>query len=192
MLINTFDGRAYYPQSISIQNNMSKNKLLATEIVAKYHPTYRRNADRKANLLKNPDHYKLTYLVEQAMASVGSHKFVDGHHYDLSDYSEIKTASIRMAPSTKGGCSFAGEITGVTGASGNEKIGPIRLVVYNPHTSSLMYYMLPKDVWSQKITRHPTSGVGKVTYTYNSNTDAIAKFEDYRVKSFRQLALAKA
>jgi hypothetical protein len=171
---------------------MSKNKLLATEIVAKYHPTYRRHSERKANLLKNPDHYKLTYLVEEAMASVGSRKFVDGDHYDLDDYSEIKTASIRSTTSTKNGTCFAGEITGVTGASGNEKVGPIRLVIYNPHTDSLMYYMLPKDVWAKTITRHPTSGIGKVTYTYNSTTDSIKKFDGYRVKSFRQLALAKA
>lgn len=174
-------------------NTMSKNKLLATEIVAKYHPTYRRKPELRENLINNPHHYNITFLVEEAMASVGGHKFVDGHHYDLSDYSEVKTASIRVNPASLASPNvFGGEITGMSTANGTTKIGPVRLVVYNPHTTSLMYYMIPKSQWEQKMTRHPTSGVGKVTYTYNKQKDVIAKFEDCRVKSFRQLALAKA
>lgn len=170
---------------------MSKNHLLAQEI-SKYHPAYKRNDDLKKNLLKNPDHYNLTFLIEGTIASIGSRKFVDGDHYDLDDFSEIKTASIRVNSINTHGKSFAGEITGVTTANGTEKIGPIRLVIYNPHTDSLMYYMLPKEVWAKSITRHPTTGVGKVMYTYNLAEDSIRKFNGYRVKSLRQLALAKA
>lgn len=171
---------------------MSKEKLLASAIVAKYHPTYRRNDSLKKNLIKNPKHYNLTFLVEESMAAVGGLKFVNGEHYDLSDFTEIKTASIRVKSTTDKGNSFAGEITGVTTANGTAKTGAIRLVIYNPHTDSLMYYFIPKECWSNHITRHPTSGVGKVMYTYNKLTDSINKLEDHRVKSFRQLALKKA
>jgi hypothetical protein len=170
----------------------SKNHLLASEIIAKYHSRYRKNKELRENLLKNPDDYKLTYLVEKAMAQVGGHKFVDGHHYDLDDGSEIKTASIRVNGASGSTNSFVGEITGVTSANGTHKTGSIRLVIYNPHTQSLMYYFLPKTCWEKHVTRHPTSGVGKVVYSYNKRTDEIAKFEPYRVKSFRQLALKKA
>lgn len=170
----------------------SKNYLLASEIVAAHHTRYSTNVVLKENLLKNPDDYKLTFLVEQTMASVGGHQFVDGYHYDLDDGSEIKTASIRVNGAAGSINSFAGEITGVTSANGTRKSGPIRLVIYNPHTQSLMYYFLPKTCWEKHVTRHPTSGVGKVVYSYNKRNDEIAKFEPYRVKSFEELASKKA
>jgi hypothetical protein len=45
-------------------------------------------------------------------------------------------------------------------------------------------------MWSQNITIHPSSGVGKVVYSYNRIHDEIIKFDGYRLNTFEELARA--
>lgn len=134
---------------------------------------------------RDPETFNVTRLVEHCVAQVSGCKFVDAAHYDLSDGSEIKTASIRERSYCAN--SYKGEISGVATAGGQLKQGLLRVIIYNPHCDSLMYYLLPKRFWSRHVTRHPTSGTGKIIFSYNKCQDGIAKFEPYRVGSFEQM-----
>jgi aspartate/tyrosine/aromatic aminotransferase len=88
--------------------------------------------------------------------------------------------------------SFAGEIGNVVTAGGSHKSGALRCVVYNPHKpqGELKYYFLPKDMWENHIVLHPTTGIGKIVYSYNSVKDEIVRFAGFQCKDFRELARA--
>jgi|APCry1669189534_1035231.scaffolds.fasta_scaffold134668_2 hypothetical protein len=166
----------------------TKHSVLMRDIIIKFHPRFKTNDEIKKFALKYPDSFNVEHLVEECFPTIGKFKFVDGIGYDNSDYSEDKTASIRLRPLSKN--TYAGEISGVSRANGNEKIGALRCIIYNPHTESLKFYFLPKKVWKNMITIHPTSKIGKIVFSYNLKKDTIRKFEGFECKSFRQLALA--
>jgi hypothetical protein len=170
---------------------MSKKLLLLQDIVCNYHPRFYNDSKRKKWALESPEDFNVERLVEQSFAAVGGYKFIDADHCDFEDGTDSKTASIRLNPKIEGGNTHTGEISGVTTAGGSLKIGALRTVIYNPHTNSLMYYFLPKSLWENNITYHPTSGIGKIVYSYHRPTDYIAKFSGYQCRSFEELAKAK-
>jgi hypothetical protein len=129
-------------------------------------------------------------LVEETMARVGGLQFIDAAHADFSDGSDAKTASIRVNSTKVGSNSHVGEITGVQTSGSGLKSGALRCVIYNPHSDRLMYYFLPWHFWTQHITRHPSSGIGKIMYCYNAKTQSIVKFQDHQLSSFKALAQA--
>lgn len=170
---------------------MSKKLLLLQDIVCNYHPRFIKDSNRKQWALESPEDFNVERLVEQSFAAVGPYNFIDSAHCDFDDGTDSKTASIRLNPKTAGGNSHVGEISGVTTAGGSLKLGALRTIIYNPHINKLMYYFLPRDLWENNITYHPTSGVGKIVYSYHRPTDYIAKFDGYQCSSFEELAKAK-
>jgi hypothetical protein len=134
--------------------------------------------------------YNIEYLVEQSLAHVGGYEFIDAHHADYPDGSDCKTASIRENPLKPGHRSYGGEISGVETAGGGRKQGALRCIIYNPHKDNLKFYFLPKSWWERNITLHPSSGVGKITYTYHEPYDHIVKFHGYECANFEELARA--
>ncbi len=167
---------------------MCKRTVLIRDVVRKYHNYYRRNPEAVAMALRHPRRFNVEYLIEECFAHLGKYSYTDTAHCDYSDGSDSKTASIRTIPAA--GNSYRGEISGVSTSGGGLKQGSLRCVIYNPHTDSLMYYLLPKSWWSRNLTLHPTTGAGKIIFTYNKTKDTIPRFEQYRVSSFRRLALA--
>jgi hypothetical protein len=171
---------------------MSKKLLLMRDIVCIYHPWFRKSASRRADGLKCPDRFNVEFLVEESLAAVGPYTFVDGEHYDYSDFSDCKTASIRVNPATPGRNTHSGEISGVKTAGGGQKAGPLRCTIYNPHKpgGELKFYFLPLHFWSNYIVTHPSSGIGKIVYSYNRIRDDIIKFQGYECANFEELAKA--
>jgi hypothetical protein len=170
---------------------MSKSLVLMRDVICIYHPEFRVSRDLRAYGMKHPDIFNVERLVEESLAAVGPYRFIDGDHADFSDGTDSKTASIRVNPARAGGNSFLGEISGVETAGGGRKAGALRCTVYNPHKDSLKFYFLPKSMWSRHITIHPSSGVGKVMYSYHKPYDHIVKFHGYECGSFEELARAK-
>jgi hypothetical protein len=168
---------------------MSKNAVLFREVIFKYHPAFKRSQDLCNWAYKNPDMFNVTRLIEESFAAVGSYKFIDGSHCDFSDGTDSKTASIGVNSSGTSNTSFTGAVHSVVTSAGTLKQGGLRVIVYNPHTDSLMYYFLPKSFWSKHITMHNKKNCGLITYSYNIKKDNIKKFENFRFRSFRQLAL---
>lgn len=167
---------------------MNKNYVLMRDVVIKYHPDFKSNAKLREMGLEKPDFFNIEKLVEHTLAEVGPYTFIDGDHCDYDDGTDCKTASIRVNPSKDGGVSHRGEISGVTTASGSMKIGGLRCIIYDPHAVGLKYYFLPRNFWQDNITFHPTSGIGKIVYSYNRTTRQIPKFVGYECKSFEELA----
>jgi hypothetical protein len=133
----------------------------------------------------------VTRLIEESLSALGGYEFIDADHSDYSDGSDSKTASIRARPKTSSGNTFCGEIAAVSSAAGVLKEGALRCTVYNPHLDILQYYYLPKSMWQNHITRHPTSGIGKIVFSWHKPTQSIKLLDDYRCGSFQELACAE-
>ena len=167
---------------------MSKNLVLMRDVICVYHPEFRKSKDLQAYGLKHSDIFNVERLIEESLAAVGPYQFIDGDHADFSDGTDSKTASIRVNPIKPGANSHNGEISGVETAGGGRKAGALRCTIFNPHTDSLKFYFLPKSMWSRNITIHPSSGVGKIVYTYHRPYDHIVKFHGHECSSFEELA----
>lgn len=172
---------------------MSKEMIMMRDIICNYHPRFTRSKDVRKFGLESPNYFNVSALIEECLAEVGGYNFVDGEHYDFDDYSDSKTASIRIKSATKSDNTYFGEITAVSTAAGVLKSGALRCIIYNPHTEngSLKYYFLPKYFWKNIVTIHPTSKLGKIVYSYNRKLDHIKRFNGYECGSFEELATAR-
>lgn len=168
---------------------MGKQRVIMEEIITQYHPLFVNNSELLRIGLQHPEMFAVERLLEDCLAHAGGYTKVDLPHADFDDIarSDSKTGSIRIKGS-KSNNSYAGEISGVTTPNGTAKAGSLRCVIYNPHTSKLMYYYLPKWFWSTLINRHPTSGVGRIMFTYNMRNDSIKKLDEHKCSSFEELA----
>lgn len=167
---------------------LTKNQLLVREVVIPHHPGFQSCKEMQIFALGNPEILRNELLVEDALVyrSNGMYtKLLVDDHADFSDDSDSKTASIRSKIDVN---TSAGEISGVQTHNGGSKAGALRCTIYNPHTSSLMYYYLPKAFWMNCITLHPKTKVGKIVFSYHHKTQEIPKFEKYRCDSFIDLA----
>jgi hypothetical protein len=169
---------------------MSKVKVLMREVVVPYHPVFKKTPELCDIGLEFPHYFNIEALVEECLAEEGHYTLVRGDHHDFSDGSDCKTASIRPTPQRPGSASYKGEISGVQTASGSTKMGALRCIIYNPHTFDLMYYYLPNSFWMHNIQLHPTSGIGKVVFSWNDASNHIPKFKDFQCGSFKELAQA--
>lgn len=171
---------------------MTKEYTLMRDVITVHHPRFKRSKDLRKFGLDQPHIFNVTRLIEESLAEIGGYEFIDSDHSDFSDGSDSKTASIRQQSRTASGKSFLGEIAAVSSAAGVLKEGALRCTIYNPHVSGLQYYYLPKCMWKNHITKHPTSGIGKILFSWNATKQSIKLLDDYRCGSFSELALCKA
>ena len=160
---------------------MSKQLVLMRDVICKYHPRFRKSADIRRFGLKQPEHFNIERLIEESLAAVGDYEFVDEEGYDFSDYSDSKTTSINSSDYT------------ATISNVECKIGSLRIVAYNPFNNASDYFFVPKDE-VHTITRAcygKSAGRERIVFAYSRKYhDNYLSFERYRVKSFKELALA--
>lgn len=159
---------------------MSKSLVLMRDVICIYHPRFRNSPDIKRFGLECPEHFNIERLIEESLAAVGPYRFVDEDGYDFSDFSDSKTTTINAN-------------TRVATISNVEtKIGALRITAYNPFKESVDYFYVSKR--DLKYVKSPCYGVHdhkeRIKFTYSSRSDAYGMFEDYRVKSFTELAKA--
>lgn len=169
---------------------MNKSIRLLEDCVFPYHPEFKRSSSMRKFAAGYPELFNLEGLVERTMAILGDYEFIDSAHCDFPDGTDCKTASIRQRPQKEGSQSHLGEISNVETAGGGQKRGALRCVVYCAPRDRLDYYLLPKGFWSEIITYHPSSSIGKVMFSYHKGLDQIRKFEPFRLSSFKELACA--
>ena len=167
---------------------MNKETVLMQEVIVNYHPQFSDNIQLREIGMLRPEIFKVEMLIEECLAAWGPYDLVRGDHQDFSDGSDCKTASIRSEPVKSGRASHRGEISGVQTSAGVVKQGALRCVVYNPCENNILYFYLPKEFWTQNIDRHPTTGMGRIFFTYNRNTMVIPKLIQYQVNNFEELA----
>lgn len=160
------------------------------DVICIYHPSFRKSKDLQSYGMKNPEIFNVERLTEESLAAVGPYKFIDANHADFSDGTDSKTASIRPNPSKVGGNTYMGEISAVETAGGGRKSGALRCTIYNPHLDNIKFYFLPKSMWENHISVHPSSNVGRIMYSYYKPNDYISKFDGYECSSFEELARA--
>jgi len=159
---------------------MSKNLVLMRDVICIYHPEFRISKDLRAYGMKHPEIFNVERLIEESLAAVGPYEFVDREGYDFTDLSDSKTTTINAN-------------TGVgTIGSVETKIGALRITAYNPFKESADYFYVSKR--DLKYVKSPCYGNNdhkeRIVFTYSKKGDTYNMFEDYRVKSFQELATA--
>ena len=157
---------------------LNKHQLILKEIAAKYLPEYQ---GKEPELLANWRHYNVEHIVEDAMCRIGGYEFVDAHHWDNSDYSDTKTATI--------GYEGMACVNGILSKKGQvPKAGDLRVVIYNPYYGGrLDYYFIPKAGW-ESIREYGLANNSKLRAQYNPDFDIIYKWSAWRVPDFDTLA----
>jgi hypothetical protein len=160
---------------------LNKHQLILRDIAAEYLPEYQ---GKTQELLKNWRHYNVEHIVEDAVCRVGGLVFVDEHHWDNSDYSDTKTATIGW-----GGVAC---VNGILSDKGHvPKAGDLRVVVYNPYYTRLDYYFIPKAGW-ESIREYGAANCDKLRAKYSWEFDRIHKWHQWQVKDFETLAKTPA
>jgi hypothetical protein len=162
------------------ERTMSKNLVLMRDVICIYHPEFRASRDLRAYGMKHPDIFNIERLIEESLAAVGPYELVDRDGYDFTDLSDSKTTTINAKTRT-------GTINSV-----ETKIGALRITAYNPFKKSVdFFYVGKRDL---KHVKSPCYGVNdhkeRIRFKYSTKGDAYGMFEDYRVKSFQELATA--
>lgn len=175
----------------STNMNSCKTITLFRDIVHKYHPEFKSKSMLKL-VEKHPKIFNIGHLIELTMAEVGGYDVVDAHGYDFSDGTECKTASVTPTALIIRGVRLPTYKVVISGVgrrdTGALKTGDIRVVLYNPHTTSAMFYYLPHKIYKDwPVTRN--RGALEATWHYTRNL--IKKWDPYKVDTFEQLATIK-
>ena len=161
---------------------MSKNLVLMRDIVCVHHPEFNKEGILRTTGLTHPNRFNVELLIEETLAAIGPYDFVDAEGYDFTDYSDSKTTSINQK-------------TGVgTVSSVETKIGSLRITAYNPLKDAVDFFFVHKKYLNH--VKQPCYGNNshkeRILFTYSSRyEDNYGWFENYRVKTFEDLALAK-
>ena len=159
---------------------MSKSLVLMRDVICVYHPSFNSSPDLQKFGLEMPERFKIERLIEETLAALGPYRYVDEEGYDFTDYSDSKTTTIN-----------ANTRVGTVG-SVETKIGALRITAYNPFKESADYFYVSKR--DLKYVKSPCYGVNdhkeRIVFSYSKKGDNYGIFEDYRVKDFRELALA--
>lgn len=158
---------------------LNKHQLILRDIACQHIDRYRNSWPIIQDHWRD---FNVEHLVEQAMAELGGYEFVDAHHYDNSDYSDTKTASIN----THDRFATVGSILSRDG--GTAKQGDLRVVLYNPYYDRLDYYFMPKAGW-ESIREYGQANRNKLRAKYNPDLDQVYKWHQWRVPTFKDLAL---
>ena len=171
--------------------NSCKTITLFRDIVHRYHPEFKSKSMLKL-VKKHPKIFNIAHLIELTMAEVGGYDVVDQVGYDFSDGTECKTASVTPTALIIRGVrmpTYKVIISGVAHPNTRSmKTGDIRLVVYNPHTTSAMFYYLPHKIYKDW---YITKRTGVLQATWHRTRNLIKKWDSYRVDAFEQLATMK-
>ena len=160
---------------------MDKNQILMRDIICIYHPEFIASRDLRKYGMKHPTIFNVERLIEESLASVGPYSFVDKEGYDFTDFSDSKTTTINAN-------SRVGTISSV-----ETKIGALRITAYNPFKDKADYFYVSKrDI---KYVKSPCYGKNdhkeRILFSYSKKGDTYGMFEDYRLKTFEDLAMAK-
>lgn len=168
---------------------MCKTTVLLREVVSRYSNVF--NSDIVDDIIESydPKVFNIERLIEYVMAEVGGHQFVDAHHYDLSDGSEIKTSSVSANPVSKASACHRFEISNIVSSGGHMKSGDIRLVMYNAVTEDVGYFFIPNtELVTLGINYHPTTKTGRIFGTWNRTKNTYNKIDRFSVSDFEELA----
>jgi len=170
---------------------MSKHTVFMEQIVCKYHPEFKASKDLQMYGIKHAEIFNIERLIEESLASVGGYDFVDedGRDFNCAYNSDSKTVSVV----NNGGTSQSKVIII---QSVENKIGSLRVTIYNPFNNSVDFMYIPKKGVQSLMENSGTQGnenkiKQRIRTSWNEQRDDYNKLEQYRVASFKELATAR-
>jgi hypothetical protein len=167
---------------------MSKHLLFMEQIVCNYHPEFKNSKDLQMYGKKHADIFNIERLIEETLAAVGGYDFVDetGRDFNCPFNSDSKTVSVV----NNGNCLI------MIIQSVENKIGSLRVTIYNPFKEAIDYMYIPKHAVRMLMENSGTTGnesgfKQRIRATWSPKSDSYNKLEKYRVKSFVELATAR-
>lgn len=163
---------------------MSKHQILMRDVVCVYHPEFRASKDLRKYGLAHADIFNIERLIEESLAAVGGYDFVDETGRDFNDQwnSDSKTTTVLQDGRSK---------TAIIGSVEN-KIGSLRVTIYNPFKDGVDFAYVPK--WGVERLREPSYGKNaykeRIRARWNATSDHYNSLEGFRVKNFEALACA--
>lgn len=121
-------------------------------------------------------------LIEHSLAQVGSYEFVNEKYRDFNDEdnSDSKTGSVNVKTKKV-------EISSI-----ENKIGALRISVFNPFTQSVDYFFIPYDDWKNTLAVNcygvNKTGKLRLVMQWNEERDSYNKFDPWRLTTFQELA----
>ena len=164
----------------------SKAKRILTDLVFVHNREFADN-NSLDYVLNHLEYYNIPRLVEETMAVTGGYKFVDEQHFDFSDGTECKTSSVNPIGRLDSPTTHSVVISNTVSRSGVPKSGDLRVVIYNAVTDSLEYFFIPQSDILGLSCKSPNHK-GLISCTYSSIKNKIQKMEQYRCKSFLDVA----
>jgi hypothetical protein len=153
-----------------------KNEVIFRKVLFIHHPLFK-SAEAQMMVIQLGFHsFNITHLVEQVFAYVGGYAFIDGPGSDFNDIedSDSKTLTVNKT-------SGKAELNGV----GN-KIGTIRLIIYNPLIQDVHFMYMPYADWMDMAVKCHGKHKGdlRLLMSYSFAGDHYNQFEKFRVKDF--------
>ena len=170
---------------------MSKNFTLMRDVICPYHPDFRKSKDLRHYGMKHSDLFNAEKLVEHCLAAVGGYDFVDEVGRDFNDRwnSDSKTATV-----IPDGKYWSATVQGV-----ENKIGSLRVIIYNPFKKSddgsrgaLDFMYIPhREV---QLLKSPCYGKNaskeRLVMSWYLSKDYYSRFDRFIVEDFTELATA--
>ena len=173
---------------------MTKEQILMRDILIPYHRLFATYTPKqKKEAFENSLAYNVEYLTEQTLPRFGKYKHTDACGSDYSDLSDCKTITVQPIRGT--GSRVTVTICAVARRrqkSDAYKDGDLRVIVVNPNKDNCQYYFLPHQWWTKFVKFHASQGWGYINASYNIQTDSIEKWEQFRCKTFKDLARRKS
>lgn len=159
-----------------------KNKVLMRDVILKFHPDYV-NSKIKNHALNFSHHYNVERLVEESLAYVGGYDRVDesGRDFNCSQNSDSKTSMINHT-------SLKVEVGSI-----ENKIGALRILVFNPFKDCIDYFYIPASS-VDKVARAcygTNKHKSRLVMKYNSSKDKYNMFDVFRMPTFESVAKAQ-
>jgi hypothetical protein len=135
--------------------------------------------------MKHSAIFNIERLIEESLAAVGGYNFVDetGRDFDCKWNSDSKTVTV--IPDGKARTAVIGSI--------ENKIGSLRITIYNPFKETLDFMYIPrKQVQLRKECCYGKTGANKekLRIRWNLANDHYNAFDEFLVKDFKELATA--
>lgn len=157
---------------------MSKQRTFLRDIIIPTLPELFPTEATKSYALSNPHIYNVEHLVELCLAKLGTYEFVDEEGYDFTDLSDSKTTTVNERTLV------------MTISSVETKIGSLRICAYNPIKESVDFFFLTH----QQLRAYALPCYGNNSHKerllarWNAGRDCYNQFEQFRVKTFQELA----
>lgn len=161
---------------------MSKNFVLMRDVICKFHPAFVKSADLRKYGLEHSVIFNIERLIEESLAAIGGYNFVDeaGYDFDCRWWSDSKTTTVIPDGNSKS----------IIISSIENKIGSLRVTIYNPYKDSVDFMYIPrKDVQAIKEPNYgKNSYKEKIRARWNESRDYYNSCDRFRVGSFEELA----